>query len=49
MYDFNSIYRAKSVEYAINELEKNPESVIISGGSDVLIKIREGKLSGCSL
>lgn len=49
MYDFNSIYRAKSVEDAINELEKNPESVIISGGSDVLIKIREGKLSGCSL
>ena len=23
MYDFNSIYRAKSVEDAINELEKN--------------------------
>ena len=49
MYDFNSIYRAGSIEDAINALEKRPESIIISGGSDILIKIREGKLSGCSL
>lgn len=49
MYDFNSIYRAKDIEDAINALEREPESIIISGGSDILIKIREGKLSGCSL
>ena len=26
---------------------EDPEAVVISGGSDVLIKIRGGKLAGC--
>lgn len=49
MYDIQEIYEAVSVEDAIHALTKNPDAVIIAGGSDVLIKIREGKLAGCSL
>lgn len=49
MYDIEKFYQASDVSDAIRELEANPEAVVISGGSDVLIKIREGKLAGCSL
>ena len=49
MYDLTSIYRASSVADAIAALEKDPQAVVIAGGSDVLIKIREGKLAGCRL
>lgn len=49
MYDFTSIYQAKDVADAIAALQKDPEAVLIAGGTDVLIKIREGKLAGYSL
>ena len=49
MYDISSLYRAASVDDAIAALQKDPEAVVIAGGSDVLIKIREGKLAGCAL
>lgn len=49
MYDIERFYQAIDVDDAIRALKENPEAVIISGGSDVLIKIREGKLAGCSL
>lgn len=49
MYDIEKYYQASSVEDAVRALGADPEAVIISGGSDVLIKIREGKLAGCSL
>jgi len=49
MYDIQNYYQAGDVEDAVRTLHKNPEAVLISGGSDVLIKIREGKLAGCSL
>lgn len=49
MYDLTSIYRAASVADAIAALERDPQAVVIAGGSDVLIKIREGKLAGCRL
>lgn len=49
MYDIEKTYVAKSVPDAIAALTADPSAVIISGGSDVLIKIREGKLAGCSL
>ena len=49
MYDIQSIYQAKSVEDAIRALQADPSAVVIAGGTDVLIKIREGKLAGCSL
>ena len=49
MYDIESIYQAKSVQDAVKALQADPDAVVISGGSDVLIKIREGKLAGCRL
>lgn len=49
MYDIQSIYQAKSVEDAIRALQADPSAIVIAGGTDVLIKIREGKLAGCSL
>ena len=49
MYDIGSFYEAASVEDAIRKLQEWPDAEIISGGSDVLIKIREGKLAGRSL
>lgn len=49
MYDITSIYQARSVEDAIQAIQNDPEAVVIAGGSDVLIKIREGKLAGCRL
>ena len=49
MYDIASIYSARSVDDAIRALQADPAAVVIAGGTDVLIKIREGKLAGCSL
>ena len=49
MYDIKALYEAKSVPNAIELLLEHPNAVIIAGGSDVLIKIREGKLAGCEL
>ena len=49
MYDINALYEASSVSEAIQLLLDHPEAVIIAGGSDVLIKIREGKLAGAEL
>ncbi len=49
MYDMKALYEAQSVEDAVNLLTEHPEAVIIAGGSDVLIKMREGKLAGCEL
>lgn len=49
MYDIEKIYRASSVDDAIAALGKDPEAVVIAGGTDVLIKIREGKMAGCNL
>lgn len=49
MYDIEKFYQASDVADAIRALEADKDAVIISGGSDVLIQIREGKLAGCSL
>lgn len=49
MYDIETIYQAKDVADAIRALVSDPAAVVISGGSDVLIKVREGKLAGCRL
>ena len=49
MYDIKALYEAESVENAVQLLTEHPEAVIIAGGSDVLIKMREGKLAGCEL
>lgn len=49
MFDIASIYRASSVDDAIAALQREPEAVVIAGGTDVLIKVREGKLAGRAL
>ncbi len=49
MYDIEKIYQATSVQDALAALAADPDAIVISGGSDVLISIREGKLAGCSL
>lgn len=49
MYDIKALYEAESVQNAVELLLQHPEAVIIAGGSDVLIKIREGKLAGREL
>ena len=49
MYDFTALYQPKTVGEAVALLAKHPEAVLIAGGSDVLIKMREGKLAGCEL
>ncbi len=49
MYDIQALYEAASVSNAIELLCAHPKAHIIAGGSDVLIKLREGKLAGCEL
>ena len=49
MYDISALYEATSVSNAIELLQKHPQAKIIAGGSDVLIQLREGKLSGAEL
>ncbi len=49
MYDIASLYKAVSVDDAISALARDPGAVVIAGGTDVLIKVREGKLAGCRL
>lgn len=49
MYDFNTLYEPKSIEEALELKKKYPEALILAGGSDILIKLREGKLAGSDL
>lgn len=49
MFDIQSFYEAKNVKDAIDALVKDPNAQIISGGTDVLIRVREGKDAGRSL
>lgn len=49
MYDIENYYNADTVEEAVELLQAHPQARVISGGSDVLIKIREGKFAGTSL
>ena len=49
MYDIERIHLATSVQDALAALAADPKAVVICGGSDVLIKVRGGKLAGCSL
>ena len=43
MFDIKSFYEASSVEDAIRALSADPDSLVISGGTDVLIRVREGR------
>ena len=49
MFDFENIVTAASLPEALKALAENPEAKVIAGGTDVLIKIREGKYAGCDL
>ncbi|MBQ1281553.1 MAG: xanthine dehydrogenase FAD-binding subunit XdhB [Oscillospiraceae bacterium] len=49
MYDLKAYYEASNVHDAIALRLSHPEAVIIAGGSDVLVKMREGKLAGKEL
>ncbi len=46
MYDFSAIYQATSVKHALELLDKHKQAHVLAGGSDVLIKAREGHLAG---
>ena len=41
MYDIKALYEAESVNDAIRLLTEHPEALVIAGGSDILIKMRE--------
>ena len=49
MYDIEALYEAESPAHAVQLLQEHPEARVIAGGSDVLIKVRDGKLAGCVL
>lgn len=49
MYDIKALYEAESIDDTIKLLTEHHDSIIIAGGSDVLIKMREGKLAGKEL
>ena len=49
MYDIESLYQATSVDDAVRALAEDSESMVIAGGTDVLVKIRDGKMPGAHL
>ncbi|MDR1469619.1 MAG: xanthine dehydrogenase FAD-binding subunit XdhB [Spirochaetaceae bacterium] len=49
MYDIEAVYEASSVSHAVALLQSHPGARVIAGGSDVLIKAREGRLAGATL
>ena len=42
MFDFNDYYEAYTITEALDYLAKNENTAVIAGGTDVLIKLREG-------
>lgn len=49
MYDIEEMYQPTTLEEALELTAKFPDAILIAGGTDVLISIREGRLAGCSL
>ncbi len=49
MYDIETLYEATSVEDACRALAEDPQAIVIAGGTDVLVKVRGGKLAGVHL
>ena len=45
MYDIETLYEATSVEDACRALAEDPQAIVIAGGTDVLVKVRGGKLA----
>lgn len=49
MFDIKSVYEASSVSDAVNHLKQDEDAIVVSGGTDVLIRVREGKDAGKAL
>lgn len=49
MYDIKALFEPVNLEEALTLLHEHPESMVINGGTDVLIKSREGHLPDASL
>ena len=49
MYDIEEYYQGETVAATLRLLSEHPQARIVCGGSDVLIRIREGKMAGCAL
>ena len=45
MFDIKEIYQPRDLEEALVLAARHPQALIIAGGTDVLIQIREGKLA----
>ncbi|MDR3333656.1 MAG: xanthine dehydrogenase FAD-binding subunit XdhB [Treponema sp.] len=45
MYNIRALYEATSVGHALALLQEHEEALILAGGSDLLIQIREGRLA----
>lgn len=43
MYDIRQVYQPKDLGEALSLLAEHPDAIVISGGTDVLIKVRERK------
>jgi len=46
MFDFKALYEANTVQEAVELRLAHPNALIIAGGSDQLIKLRDGKYAG---
>lgn len=49
MYDIGALYEARTVDEALELMQAHPGARLIAGGSDLLIKIRDGKMPGAEL
>ena len=49
MYDIKNVFMAKSVQDAIEALTGNENTVLIAGGTDVLVKLRESSYADSTL
>ena len=49
MYDIKEMFEATSVSHAVELRLAHPQAIILAGGSDILIQMREGKLAGKEL
>ncbi|MFA6075116.1 MAG: xanthine dehydrogenase subunit XdhB [Negativicutes bacterium] len=49
MYDIAAYHEPASIAEAVKTLNDNPRAIIIAGGSDVLIRIRDGKKPNAEL
>ena len=49
MFDVKEVYQPKNLPNALALAKAYPEAIILAGGTDVLIQVREGKLAGREL